>query len=80
MGEEVSNEVLAERLANLKETQVGNHAQNRRSIHSINKNLQGLADEIWKIKIKMAVYSAGAGVVTTAVTLLAEHIIKSIWK
>jgi hypothetical protein len=72
--------VILERIINMKDDINTKHEQNRSSIHSINNWLQIIQDDVWKLKIKIAVYSAVAGVITTIITSTIAAGIKHFFK
>jgi hypothetical protein len=72
--------VILERIVNMKDDINTKHEQNRSSIHSINNRLQIIQDGLWKLKIRIAVYSAVAGVFTTIITSIIAAGIKYFFK
>jgi hypothetical protein len=72
--------VILERIINMKDDINTKHEQNRSSIHSINNRLQIIQDSVWKLKIKIAAYSAVAGVITTIITSIIAAGIKYFFK
>jgi hypothetical protein len=72
--------VILERIDNMKKDIDDKHKQNRSSIHSLHGMLQTIQDDVWNLKVKIAVYSSVAGVITTIVTALVkigfEHFFK----
>jgi hypothetical protein len=64
--------VIVERVANLNKDIDVKHRQNRADIHRLGNGLQEACDEIWKLKVRMAVYSALAGIVTTVIVKLVD--------
>jgi hypothetical protein len=72
--------VILERIVNMKDDINTKHEQNRSSIHSINNRLQIIQDRLWTLKIKIAVYSAVAGIFTTIITSIIAAGIKYFFK
>jgi hypothetical protein len=64
--------VIIERVSNLTKEQDEKHKQNRKDIHNLYNELQTICDEVWKLKIKMAIYSTVAGIVTTVIVKLVD--------
>lgn len=73
-----NQELIKQQLLNIGRDVDIKHAQNRSSIHGIKNDLQGLCDEVWKLKIKIVGLSVIAGIVTTVISSLVktglEHI------
>lgn len=68
--------VLLERLTNIQTDVELKHAQNRGSIHHLNTMVQHCIDDIWKLKLKIAGYSALAGVATSVAIHYVEKLLK----
>jgi hypothetical protein len=70
-------DVLTERVDNLKDDLNSKHKQNRDSIHGINNRIETLTSEIWMLKIKIVGYASGAGVLTAVLVKIIDHLWKS---
>jgi hypothetical protein len=68
--------VLQGQVADMRIDVQNKHSENRNSIHEIRGDIQDVKDSVWKLKIKMAGYSAIAGVATTLVVKLVDYAIK----
>ena len=68
--------VLNERVENLRDNLDEKHAQNRRDIHLLRNKQQEILDAVWLIKLKLALWSGGGGVLTAGVIELLRHV----WK
>lgn len=83
MGEEYSVSQMAAQVTDLR-VQVGrleaiqtaNHKQNRNDIHAINNSLQTLVDLVTNLRIKQALWSGGAGVLTALSLKLIDYFVK----
>jgi hypothetical protein len=53
------------------------HKQNRSDIHELYNGFQTLVDSVTTLRVRMAVYSAGAGLITGLLTTLAIELIKN---
>lgn len=83
MGEEVSlidlkvgQAVILERLDNTQHDVDVKHKQNRSDIHLFRALLQHCVDDIWKLKIKMAIYSAVGGIISGICTAVVVHFVE----
>jgi hypothetical protein len=68
--------VLIERMENLKRELDEKHSQNRRDIHLLRNKQQEILDAVWLIKLKLALWSGGGGVLTAGAIELLRHL----WK
>lgn len=68
--------VLIERMENLKRELDEKHSQNRRDIHLLRNKQQEILDAVWLIKLKLALWSGGGGVLTAGVIEILRHL----WK
>jgi hypothetical protein len=64
--------VLVERVDNLQ----ADVTEMRSTLHGHTKDIKHLTEDIWKVKIKISGYAAGAGVLTSVLLKLLDHI----WK
>ena len=69
--------VIVERVNNLKEDLDEKHDQNTRAIHAMRNDIQNLSQQIWLVKLKIAGYAAGGGVITGIVLKFIEHFWKT---
>lgn len=69
--------VIVERVNNLKEDLDEKHLQNRQDIHKMRSDIQVLSQQIWLVKLKIAGYAAGGGVLTGVVLKIVDHFWKS---
>lgn len=73
-------QVLAERVNNLTTSLNEKHSENRGDIHAMRVDIQRVEHQIWLIKIKLAAYAAGGGLVgaggVTGFLKLVEHFSK----
>lgn len=72
----VGQAVMLERLTNTQADVEVKHAQNRKSIHDLRVDVQHVIDDVWKLKIKIAGYSAIGGAIAALIGKLIEHIVK----
>ena len=67
------SQVLAERVNNLQAEVAGM----KTDIHEIKSDVKHIATDLWKVKIKISSYAAGAGVLTGVLLKLLDHIWKT---
>lgn len=72
----VGQAIMLERLDNTRLDVETKHEQNRKSIHDMREQLQHCIDDIWKLKIKIAGYSAIGGAIAALIGKLIEHVVK----
>lgn len=68
--------ILNERVENLRKNLDEKHLQNRRDIHMLRNGQQEVLDAVWKIRVKLASWSAASGILTALVV----HYIEKSWK
>lgn len=73
-------QVMIERVENLKTDLNTKHSQNRRDIHDIKNEVQEVKDQIWMLKLKLAAYAAGGSIGGGSIAAIIIKVIEHYWK
>lgn len=71
----VGQQVLGTRMSGLEILTSRNHKQNSTRYHRLRNDLQALCDKVWKLEIKVAVYSALGASLGSFVSAYIKHLI-----
>lgn len=71
-----NQKVMIQRMDSQEDIQKENHKENRAAIHSTRNEMQKISNEVWKLKIKIAGYSAVGGAIAAVVGHLIDKAMK----
>lgn len=72
----VGQAVMLERIDNMQKDVNTKHEENQRDKHKFRNDIQNIANDVWKLKIKIAGYSAVGGAIAAVIGKLIEHALK----
>lgn len=73
-------QVMIERVENLKSDLNTKHSQNRKDIHDIKGEVEDVKNQIWMLKLKLAAYAAGGSIGGGSIAAVIIKIVEHYWK
>lgn len=73
-------QVMIERVENLKSDLNTKHSQNRKDIHDIRSEVQEVQQQIWMLKLKLAAYAAGGSIGGGSIAAVIIKVMEHYWK